>query len=258
MPMFWPVVRKGFTFVKRPSPGPHPKSNCIPLHVLVRDYLGLARNQAEIKRVLNSGAVIVDKQVRKDRGFPIGFMDIVEIPNASLSFRITMDSHGLALSPIETGETGKKYCRVQQKRTVNGGIQTISLHDGRNIRLEKNAKIRPGDTVVISLPGQKIEKHFAITEGSTAMIYAGRNKGMVGTIKTIRRRTNMLETAAVILETAKGLVETPLDYVMAGDFTVSEPAKTEPAGERKEKKPRKKKTEEPEKAGEAERAGEAA
>ena len=48
------IKRKEFKWIVKPSPGPHPKNLCIPLAVLIRDYLGFARNMREVKYIFFS------------------------------------------------------------------------------------------------------------------------------------------------------------------------------------------------------------
>jgi len=217
--MFWPVQRKGKVFVVSPKPGPHTKANCIPLHVLLRDYLSLAQNTKEVKKILNAESVLVDKKVRKNHTFPTGLMDVIELPAMKQYFRVFINKRGLTLNEIKEEETKTKQCRIQGKRTVKGGKEALTLHDGRTILSNKKTSYNVGDTLTISLPDQKIQNHIKLETGSQAIIFAGRNKGTIGTIKTVKNRDNALVRSTIIIETKKGVIETPKEYVMAGSFS---------------------------------------
>jgi small subunit ribosomal protein S4e len=216
MPRFWPLAKKGNIFAIKPMPGPHPKDNCIPLQVILRDVLRYAENAKEARKVLRGGKILVDKKVRKDPKFPVGFMDVIEIPEAKQYFRITVNTRGLLLKDITEKDADKKLCSITGKVTVKGGLYQLNLHDGRNI-LVKEDVYNVGDSVVISVPDQKVLKHYRFGKGEKAMVVAGRNIGVRGKIRDIREKKNMLEKAMVVLETKGGEIQTLRDYLLIGE-----------------------------------------
>src|SRR4030042_4137144 len=94
MPEFWPLARKAKSYVTTPMPGPHPKYNSIPLRVVLRDSLKSVETADEAKRVLNAGKVLVDKKIRKHPNFPVGLMDVIEIPDLHARYRVVMGKRG--------------------------------------------------------------------------------------------------------------------------------------------------------------------
>ena len=217
MPEFWPLAKKAESYVTTPMPGPHPKYGCIPLKLIVRDVLGLAHTSAEARKILNAGKVVVDKKVRREPRFPVGLMDVLEIPELGMSYRLTISRRGLGLEKVRPEETGAKLCRITGKRTIKGGLQQLSLHDGRNILAKGPYAV--GDSILIEIPGQKIAGHFPLKKGEHAVIIAGRNMGASGKIKDIKERKSMLEKATITIETEKGKdIETLRDYVMVGSL----------------------------------------
>ena len=50
-PAFWPIHRKEFTWAVKPRPGPHSINRCIPLVLIVREILGLAKTRKEAKKI---------------------------------------------------------------------------------------------------------------------------------------------------------------------------------------------------------------
>ena len=221
IPRFWPLSKKEKKFVVTPMPGPHPKFKCMPLQIILRDVLHYAENSREARKILKSGKILVDKKTRKHAGFPVGLMDVVEIPDAKEYYRVSVNRSGLFLEKISKKESEVKLCRIQGKKTLKNGVQQLNLHDGRNILVEKDT-YKTGDSLLIRLPDQKILKHFPLKVSAQALIVAGRNKGVKGTVKKIRERRSMLEKSTVKIMTKDKEIETPKDYVMVGEIRVKE------------------------------------
>lgn len=218
MPEFWPLAKKAEAYVTTPMTGPHSKYSCIPLKVVVRDSLKFAESSGEARKILNAGKVLVDKKPRKEPRFPVGFMDVLEIPELQARYRVNINRRGLVLEKIREEEAGIKLCRITGKTVLKGGTQQLNLHDGRNILAKGPYRI--GDSVMIGIPSQKILKHYPLKKGEPALIIAGRNMGVTGRIKDIKERKSMLEKGTVTIETEKGRdIETLKDYVMVGSLS---------------------------------------
>jgi len=216
IPRYWKMGKKQAKFSVAPRAGPHRKSRCIPLLVVIRDVLKISDNAREARKIIKSGEVLVDKKARKDPNYPLGLMDVLEMPGVNKAFRVSVDKHGLFLAGIKPEESKTKLCRIQDKRTVRGGTFQINLHDGRNISSEKNV-YKTNDSLLIELPSQKVLKHFKFEKNSPAMIISGKNIGVHGKIKEIFDRKTMLESSRVVLQTKDGEIETVKDYVLVGD-----------------------------------------
>ncbi|RLF15462.1 MAG: 30S ribosomal protein S4e [Thermoprotei archaeon] len=189
-PTFWPILRKEFKWTVKPSPGPHPIERCLPLQVIIRDVLGYAETGREAKLIISRGEVKVDGKVRKDRRFPVGLMDVLEIPKMGKAFRmIPHPQHYLFLHEIPTSEAGFKLCRIENKTTVKGGHIQLNLHDGRNILVKVEDPRKPiedvygtMDVLKVSLPDSKIIEHYRFEPGAIAIVIGGKNVGRVGRI----------------------------------------------------------------------------
>ena len=216
IPKFWKMSKKGKKFAITPRPGPHKKTECIPLLVVIRNILNLGETSKEAKGIIKKGEILVDKKPRKDPKYPVGLMDVIEIPSAKKAYRVVIENQGLTLKEIKPEEANKKLCRIQNKTTVKSGVIQLNLHDGRNILTENNS-YKPNDSVLIELPSQKILKHFKFEKGAPATIVSGRNLGTKGKIKEIKDRKTMMETSLVIIETTNGDIETIKDYVFVGE-----------------------------------------
>lgn len=220
-PKFWPIHRKEFKWTVRPSPGPHPMNRCLPLLLIVRDILGYAKTAREARRILAEGKIKVDGKIRRDYKFPVGLMDVIEISDVNEAYRVLpLPGKGLSLHPISDEEVKFKLCRIESKRTVNGGHIQLNLHDGRNILIRVNDPTKPEedtyktmDVLKIGLPEQEIEENIKFEEEVLALVTWGKNMGQVGRIKEITRRIGR-RMSVVTLESPDGeLFQTSLEYV---------------------------------------------
>ena len=217
IPKYWKLGKKERKFVVSPAPGPHKKYECIPLLVVLRDVLKIVDNSKEARNVISRGEILVDKKGRKDPNYPVGLMDIIEIPNIKKYYLVSVNKHGLFLEEISHASSDKKLCRIQDKHTLKGGIMQLNLHDGRNILTEKKV-YSPNDSVLIELPTQKIVKHYKFDKNSSAIIVSGKNIGVKGKIKEVFDRETMLGSNRVILQTKDGDIETVKEYVLVGEI----------------------------------------
>jgi small subunit ribosomal protein S4e len=248
MPKAWPLGKKLETFVIRPVPGPHALAQSIPLQIVLRDMLKVAENASEAKMILKEGKVLVDKSVRKEPKFSVGLMDIIDLPDLNQYLRVVPSKKGIELEKISKEDSNVKLCRINSKSVIRGGIQQLNLHDGRNILAGKKSSYKPGDSIIIGLPGQEILKHYSFEKGTPAFINAGRNIGAHGVIKKVKRKKSMLEKSTVLIESNGKEIQTLIEYVFPGDLKAkikhtpkpqaSKPAaKTRPAAKKAKPKP---------------------
>lgn len=218
MPDMWPLPKKQKTWVARPIPGPHALKECMPLQVIIRDLLKYAQTAAEAKKIIKSGGILVDKKARKETGFPVGLMDVIEIPESKEVFVVLPEKNGLALKKADSPD--RKLCRIRSRKIVKKGLMQLILHDGRTMifKTKEGSEHKPGDSIVISLPDQKILKHYRLEKGAPAFIFAGKNRGEKGKIKEIKSRKTMLEVSSIILKTDSKEIETLKEYVMVGEI----------------------------------------
>jgi small subunit ribosomal protein S4e len=219
MPKYWPIPRKGEVFVTRPRPGPHSILSSMPLQVIVRDLLGYAEGAGEARRILRAGKLMVDGKVRKDPNFPVGLMDVVGIADTKEHFRVSVNRNGLFLEKIAKAHAGSKLCRIEGKNTLKGGKVQLNLHDGRNLLLKKDA-YKVGDSLLISVPEQRIIRHFSLAKGAHGLIIAGRNMGVDGKVAGVKHRKGMMEKATITLTSGKKEIQTLKKYVMVGEFAL--------------------------------------
>lgn len=217
IPTFWRLAKKDNVFTYSPSPGAHKKAECIPLGVLVRDILQLTQTGNETKHVLAKGSVLVDARKRTKPDHPVGLFDVIQIPEIKKNYSVVAAQSGLQLEEISSQAAKSKVCKIVGKTTLAKGMAQLHLHDGRCILLKQAEakKYKTSDSVLISLEGQKVEKHMEFKVGQQALIFSGKNIGVKGKIKEIRNKKTMLEKNLVVVESAGKDIITIKDYVMA-------------------------------------------
>jgi len=220
-PSFWPIQVKRFNWAIKPRPGPHPNARSIPLSIVLRDILHYAKTTKEAKMTISKRAVKVDGKTRSDHKYPVGLMDVLEIPDAKSVFRmIPFPGKGLSLLKITKDEGGFKLCRVDNKFSIGSGRIQLGLSDGRNITIGQDAaatvsSYNTRDTVQLDIPNQKIIGHFNFAEGKYGLVVAGRNIGRHGKIMGIEKAATS-KLAKVTIQDAKGeTFLTVSDYVYA-------------------------------------------
>ena len=212
------VSRKKIKWLLAPSPGPHTKSDSISVGVLVRDVLKMAGTMHEAKKILNSGALLVDGKKIKDQSFPVGLMDVVFEPMEKKHFRMALKGPNMVPKAISAEAASMKYLRVAKKHTVKGGKTTITFHDGRNFLSDNN--INTGDTCVFSVPEFKLLSHIKLAPGAQCLVIEGKHRGEVARLEKIIERPGSHDSEALLKNDAGEFV-TVAKYLFAVDANYS-------------------------------------
>ncbi|MEM0457315.1 MAG: 30S ribosomal protein S4e [Nitrososphaerota archaeon] len=218
-PRHFRIPVKAAKFTIKPSPGPHPAEECIPLAILLRDHLKYAETMAEAKKIIKERKVLVDWRVITDHKFPVGLMDVISIPEAGEHFRIvSIYRKGLSLIKIQEDEAKLKIGKIIRKMHVNNAHLQITLHDGNNFRFKEVGvdvlSYKTGDSLLISFPEKNIIKHLKLSEGNYALVIKGPEEGKHGKIIEIKRDVTYPAKPTVTLDTKDGKVTTLLSYIM--------------------------------------------
>jgi small subunit ribosomal protein S4e len=181
-PRTWIIPRKKETWVVKASPGPHPIDRSLPLILVIRDFLKIANINAEARRIIGNGEILVDGRVVRSYKYPVGLMDVISIPNLNLQYRVLLNRRGkLEFVKISKEEAKFKLARIENKTTVAKGKIQLNLHDGRNILLKKN-KYNSGDVLKLSIPDQKVQTCYTFEAGNISMLIGGHHVGELATI----------------------------------------------------------------------------
>jgi small subunit ribosomal protein S4e len=210
-PVHWPIHPKEDKWTVKPSAGPHAIDDSLPLLIVVRDILKVADNAREAKIIINNGDILVDGRERKDYKFPVGFMDVIELPKSKKVYRVLPDHKGrLVLHPIEKKNAEFKLCMITDKTTIKGGKTQLNLHDGRNSIVDK--EYSSGDVIVVEIPDQTVTDHIKFESGTVGLITGGKHIGELGKVKEINI-TRSSKPNTVEIETDDGTFLTLADYV---------------------------------------------
>jgi small subunit ribosomal protein S4e len=221
-PALWPILRKEHKWVVKPSPGPHPIDKCIPLLILVRDVLKYAKTGAEARKIIAEGHFKIDGRVRRNFKYPVGPMDVIELPKIGEYYRvIPVPTNVLDLVKISPEEARIKPCRIENKTTIKGGHIQLNLHDGRNVLVKVSDPRNPVEdvyetlgTVVISLEDNRIIDYIPPEKGTIAIVIGGKNVGRVGKIVDIIPGALKRRKYIVTLQDKSGnLFQTSFEYV---------------------------------------------
>ena len=183
-PKTWDIQRRGMQFISKSRPGSHSLMHGMPLNVLLKEILKYANTSREVKKILNTSYIKIDGKIRKDFRFPVGIFDTIEFTNTNEYFRVILDKKGkLILIKINKNETGIKPCKIVGKTMVKGK-QQLNLYDGKNIFVN-NGAYKVGDTLLVSLPDQKISKHLKLDKKSAVFLIGGKHTGEIGNVEDI-------------------------------------------------------------------------
>ena len=219
-PKLWPIHRKEAVWTVKPKPGPHSLSNSLPLELIVRDMLKLAKTGKEAKNIISQEKITVDGKIRRDERFLVGLMDIISIVDAKKSYRVLPYKKGLFLHPIKSDEAAFKLYRIEDKTVMKGGKIQLELHDGTSILLPEVDVYKTLDVLKLVVPERELTGHVKLTIGAPALVTGGKNIGKYGKVISIEEKPNQKRRDLIVtLEDASGnQFQTILDFVfVVGD-----------------------------------------
>ena len=210
-PKTWPIKRRGSTFVTKQNAGPHSLALSTPLNILLKEVLSSAENTREAKKLLNLNVVLIDCKQRRDVRFPVGIFDTLQFSNVDEYFRVSLSRKGkIHLAKIRKEEASLKPAKIIGKKMIKGRLQ-LNLYDGKNILTDSDS-FKVGDTLLISLPEQKIIKHLRLDKKSTIFLIGGKHIGEIGAVEDI------VQNKIIYKDSQGKLVETSKKYAfVVGD-----------------------------------------
>ncbi len=186
-PKSWPIKRKGVKWIAKPTPGPHNLQSSIPLIILLRNILKLTKTKRETKKLLNTGAVIINKKIRKEPNFPVGIMDIIEFPKTNQCLMLKLnEKEKFTLVQIKKEDAQYKLYKIINKISLKNKKIQLNLIDGTNLLVEKG-DYKTGDTIVYNLLTKKIEKRLGLEKGALIYLISGKHTGVIGTLEEIKK-----------------------------------------------------------------------
>jgi len=191
MPRSWPLPRKTSVWVTRPMSGAHSLEHCMPVSLVIRDVLGLAKTSREVRFILHNELAKIDGRIVKDTRRGVGLMDVLSLGDEH--YRCVLDHNGrLRYRTISAEEAAWKVCRIEGKTTIKGGQTQLNLHDGRNIIVDDPSQYNTGDSLKLGLPEQTIVDHIRFGEGTRCYLIGGGHVGETANVKEyIVKRSSM-------------------------------------------------------------------
>lgn len=203
-PKSWKIKRRGIIFITRPKPGPHTMELCMPVNFLLRDMLGYAKTNKEVKTLLNAKEITVNGKIIRDTSYPVGLFDVLHIPKLDESYRMMLDTLGyLTLIKIDKKEAKLFPAKIVKKTILPGGKAQLNLSAGINIQVEKN-NFKTGETLLLEMPEKKIAEHLKFDKGAYIFLSGGSHVGDHGAIEVVKEGLVFYKSAnGSTLETLK-------------------------------------------------------
>jgi len=198
-PAFWPISRKAGVWTTKTSCGPHNVKTSIPITIILRDQLKYATSANEAKKLINQKKLIVDGKPRVDKSFPIGLMDVINIPDSNEYFRVLPDHGGkLKYIPISAEESQYKLYRIIGKTSQKGGKTQLNFHDGSNLIISgEKDQYKVNDVLKIKVPEKEILDYLEFKEMQQVIVIGGKSQGARGTLISLGLEPGWKKAATV-------------------------------------------------------------
>lgn len=195
-PRSWPINRKSSRWIYRPNPGAHAKEDSMALGTIMKEILGVAKTDKDVKYILSTRKVKINGKIRKDQKFSVGLMDVISYDNKN--YRILFNYKGrLTLIPISEDESRIILRKIVGKRFLKGKKIQISFLDSTNLILDKK-DLKVSDTLVFE--NEKIKDHLKLEKGAVVYIIKGSQVGKVGIVEEIKEEKSLNPSKIVFLK----------------------------------------------------------
>jgi small subunit ribosomal protein S4e len=204
-PKRWDILRKQGKFISRPNPG-RDFLMSISLNTALKEMLGKTNTTKESKYLIKHKGVMVNAVRRYDEKFPVGFMDVITLPDTAEHFRLIVNASGmLEFHKISPAEAELKISKVATKRKLKTGLVQVNCTDGRNFRMkDKDAeKLSANDTILYSLKGQELKDVLKMEKGALVYLYKGKHTGTAVKIKDFKESNILFNIGEDVFETKR-------------------------------------------------------
>ncbi len=181
MPKNWPIARKGNTYYVNSS---HSPRNGIPVVIVLRDILEIVETYKEAKLMCMNKEVKINEITRRDETFPLRVFDILSLDKIKKTYRVEVIGKKIKLAEISAKETSKKVVKIIGKKILPKKVVQMNLDDGSNFLVKE--KFAVGDSAVLNLKENKVEKILALKEGAKVFVVSGKHSGKQGKITELK------------------------------------------------------------------------
>ena len=207
-PRTWDVLLKKNKFITRPNPG-REQTLSIPLNTVLKELIGRTKTTKESKYLLRNKHVLINGNPRYDEKFPVGLLDVISLPKTDEHYRLLVNhKKKICIVEISRKEADVKLSKIMNKTEMKGGKTQINCSDGRNFLLNKNKepeleKARTNDTVLYTLPDQKIKEVLRLEKNAMVYLYKGKHMGKVVKVDDFKQENVVFSLDGSEYETRK-------------------------------------------------------
>jgi len=181
-PKNWPIHRKGTKYIVTPN------FKGLPILVILRDILKVAKNRKEVKRALHEKNILLNGKIVKDEKNSALLFDVITNVPAKENYQIGLTEKG-KFKVEKVSEAEKKVAKIMNKKTLKGKKTQLNLSDGRNVLSE--VKCNVGDSVLMNFEKNKIEKCLELKEKANVIVVAGKHTGKQGVLRKLKLERKM-------------------------------------------------------------------
>ena len=188
-PKNWPIFRKGTKYVVRPASN---FDRGIPVLIVLRDMLKVAKNRKEAKRAIHLRQVLINNKSISDEKTTMVLFDTIALVPMKKYYKLGLLQGGkFDLVEIKENETNHKIAKLIDKKMLKGKKIQLNLDDGRNFISQVSCNV--GDSLVVNFKDKKVEKCIPLKEDSTAYVFSGKHAGKSGSVKKIYKEKGVAE-----------------------------------------------------------------
>lgn len=180
-PKSWPIKRKARVFTVRPLPGAHSIKFGIPINTILKDMLGIASTTKEIRKILHTKEITVNKKRIKNYNYMVGLFDVVGV-NPADNYRMLLNTNGRFVTlKITDKEADLVPYKIKSRKMLKGAVTQLSTSAGWTLKVEKTKDTYAiGDTIIVKHPKKEIVEHIKMDKGCIIYMTSGTHIGTTG------------------------------------------------------------------------------
>ncbi len=182
-------ITKTKRFIYNPKPGKHSKTTSLSIGFVLKHLLNVCDNTKEVKFIINSKEIFVDKKLVRKYNLPVGLFDVIEIPKLEKYYVLVYATNGAyVLEEIDKAKANFKICKIKSKKIIKNGQVQLSTNDGR-VLLTANQAYKVGASIKLDLLENTIKEYFPLEKGRDVFVLAGKHTGQKGKVEDIKEGT---------------------------------------------------------------------
>lgn len=188
IPKSWPITRKGTAYVIQAN---HSPKKGLPLLVVLRDLLEIARNRKEVKTSIHNGDLLINGKPANDERNCLQLFDKLTLVPSKKTYVLNLSNKGKFIADeIKTSEAGEKIAKIIGKKIIKGKKVQINLSDGGNYLYDGNCRVN--DSVLINFKDKKVSKCIPLEKNAKTVVVTGKHSGKRGVITKIDEERHMV------------------------------------------------------------------